>query len=168
MKGYGYLAPGAEVQSASGVHPLLGYGQAYIRRLTSAGPDTQSTYAQQLASLVGWLREIKRIEPTVENLTGDDDRDWIVARRRAGASPKTIANYHGLLYAICRQAVRDGLRSTNPCDGVRLPAQDDDIDDDEDKVSSPRTSSLFCLAASTTTWPTSSSSRSRPGCVGVS
>lgn len=133
VKGHGYLRPGDDV-SPSGIHPLLGYGMSYIRRLTSAGPDTQSSYVQQLTSLVGWLRDIKRVEPTVQNLTTNDDRDWIVARRSFGASPKTIANYHGLLYAIMRESVREGLRSNNPCDGVKLPARDDDIDDDEDKV----------------------------------
>jgi integrase len=133
VKGHGYIRAGEDSPPA-GVHPLAAYGLAYIRRLTSAGPDTQSTYVQQLDSLVGWLREIKHVEPTVQNLTTNDDRDWIVARRRGGASPKTIANYHGLLYAIMREAVREGLRPNNPCDGVKLPARDDDIDDDEDKV----------------------------------
>jgi site-specific recombinase XerC len=116
------------------VHPLQAYGLGYIRRLTSAGPHTQSDYVRQLASLVEWLREIKHIEPTAENLTANDDRDWIVSCGRAGMSPKTIANYHGLLFAIMRQSVRDGPRPINPCEGVKLPRRDDDIDDDEDKV----------------------------------
>lgn len=134
VKGYGYRPAGAGADASSGVHPLRAYGLAYIRRLTSVGPSTQSDYLHQLTSLADWLRTIKQVEPTVENVTYDDDRDWIVMRRRAGASPKTIANYHGLLYAIMRQAVRDGLRPNNPCEGVKLPARDDDIDDDEDKV----------------------------------
>ena len=79
---------------------MLEFATAYVRRLTSAGPDTQTKYVQQLTSLDAWLREIKRTPPTVENITSDDDRDWIVARRKAGASPKTIANYHGLLAAV--------------------------------------------------------------------
>jgi integrase len=115
-------------------HPLLEFGTSYVRRLTSAGPDTQTKYVQQLTSLDGWLTEIKRTVATVENVTGDDDRDWIVARRKAGASPKTIANYHGLLSAVFKSAVEKGLIARNPCEGVRLPPIDDDTEDDEDKV----------------------------------
>jgi hypothetical protein len=36
-------------------HPLLKFGTAYVRRLTSAGPYTQTEYVQQLTSLNGWL-----------------------------------------------------------------------------------------------------------------
>lgn len=34
---------------------------------------------------------------------------------------KTIANHHGLLSAAMTTAVRAGYRTTNPCDGVKLP-----------------------------------------------
>ena len=95
VKGVGFGSVPEEAEP-SPEHPLLEFGTAYVRRLTSAGPDTQTKYVQQLTSLSRWLADLKRTEPTVENVTGDDDRDWIVARRRAGASPKTIANYHGL------------------------------------------------------------------------
>jgi integrase len=105
-----------------------------VRRLTSAGPDTQTKYVQQLTALSRWLADLKRTEPTVENVTGDDERDWIVARRRAGASPKTIANYHGLLSAVFKSAVEKRLITRNPCEGVKLPPIDDDTEDDNDKV----------------------------------
>lgn len=133
VKGFGYgqvpddLEPPVE-------HPLLEFGTAYVRRLTSAGPDTQTKYVQQLTSLALWLGDIKGVPPTVENLTGDDDRDWIVARRRAGASPKTIANYHGLLAAVLSSAVDKELIRRSPCQGVKLPPIDDDTEDDQDKV----------------------------------
>lgn len=97
-------------------HPLLDFGTAYVRRLTSTGPDTQTRYLNQLTSLVAWLRTIKGVEPTVENVTGDDDRDWIVSRRKAGTSPKTIASYHGLLPALFKSAVVKGLVGKNPCE----------------------------------------------------
>ena len=115
-------------------HPLADFGADYVRRLTSAGPDTQSRYLQQVTTLVGWLRAVKGVEPTVENVTADDDRDWINTRRRAGTSPKTIANYHGLLSAIFKSAAGKDLIRRNPCDGVKLPPIDDDTEDDEDKV----------------------------------
>lgn len=105
-----------------------------MRRLTSAGPDTQTRYLNQVKALVRWLAEVKGLEPTLQNVTSDDDRDWINARRRAGPSPKTIANYHGLLSAIFKSAVGKGLIGRNPCDGVGLPRLDDDTEDDDDKV----------------------------------
>ena len=70
----------------------------------------------------------------MENVTSDDDRDWIVARRKAGASPKTIANYHGLLSAVFKSAVEKDVITRNPCEGVKLPPIDDDTEDDDDKV----------------------------------
>lgn len=133
VKGWGYSpVPAAAVEPAPGTL-LTDYGQAYVRRLTSASPDTQTRYLVQLANLVGWLTELQGRAPTVEALTTDDDHDWINARRRAGMSPKTIANYHGLLAAICKDAVRKGLINRNPCDGVKLPARQDDLEGDDDK-----------------------------------
>jgi integrase len=131
VKGVGF---GEAPEEASVEHPLLEFATAYVRRLTSAGPDTQTKYVQQLTSLDRWLTEIKRCPPTVENVTSDDDRDWIVARRRAGASPKTIANYHGLLSAVFKSAVEKELIARNPCEGVKLPPIDDDTEDEDDKV----------------------------------
>jgi site-specific recombinase XerC len=133
VKGVGFATVAEDVEPPP-EHPLLEFGTAYVRRLTSAGPDTQTKYVQQLTSLNGWLTAIKRSAPTVENVTSDDDRDWIVARRKAGASPKTIANYHGLLAAVFKSAVEKGLIARNPCEGVKLPPIDDDTEDDEDKV----------------------------------
>ncbi len=130
VKGVGFATLADEVEE----HPLLEFGTTYVRRLTSTGPDTQTRYVKQLTSLVAWLRTIKGVEPTVENVTGDDDRDWIVSRRKAGMSPKTIANYHGLLSALFKSAVTKGLIRRNPCEGVKLPPLDDDTEADDDMV----------------------------------
>ena len=148
-------------------HPLLDFGAAYIRRLTSTGPDTQTRYLNQLTSLVAWLRTIKGVEPTVENVTGDD-RDWIVSRRKAGTSPKTIANYHGLLSALFKSAVAKGLVTKNPCEGVKLPPLDDDTEADDDMVSSPRPSSVCFTTRSRSMTVTSCWSPLVPGCAGAS
>lgn len=130
VKGVGFATMADDVVE----HPLLEFGSAYVRRLTSTGPDTQTRYLKQLASLVDWLRTIKGVEPTIENVTGDDDRDWIVSRRKAGMSPKTIANYHGFLSALFKSAVGKGLITRNPCQGVKLPPLDDDTEADDDMV----------------------------------
>ncbi len=130
VKGVGFAMMVDEVED----HPLMEFGTAYVRRLTSTGPDTQTRYLKQLTSLVAWLRTIKGVEPTVENVTGDDDRDWVVSRRKAGMSPKTIANYHGLLSALFKSAISKGLITRNPCEGVKLPPLDDDSEADDDMV----------------------------------
>ena len=62
------------------------------------------------------------------------DRDWIVSRRKAGMSPKTIANYHGFLSALFKSAIGKGLITRNPCEGVKLPPLDDDTEADDDMV----------------------------------
>lgn len=99
------------------MHPLRSYGLAYIRRLTSADPETLSDYLYQLPSLAHWLGEIKHVEPTAEkrDLGRRPRRDR--AAPQAGASPMRIANYDGLLFAIMRQAVADGLRPYNAVRG---------------------------------------------------
>lgn len=131
VKGVGYVTAAPESEQG---HPFVEYATAYVRRLTSVGPDTQTRYGRQVEALAGWLREIRAAEPVLEEITPDDDRDWINLLRRRGVSPKTIANYHGLLAAIFKSAVVQGLIPRSPCDGVKLPPVDDDIDDDEDKV----------------------------------
>ena len=140
VKGWGLGAvPAAD---PLGLTPLTDFGEMYVRRLTSVGPYTQTRYLAQVALLAEWIRTATGREPMVETFTSDDDRDWINARRRAGASPKTIANYHGLLAAIFKDAVRKGLVAASPCDGVRLPAKhaaahtggDEGSDDEGDKV----------------------------------
>jgi integrase len=133
VKGIGFAAVHADEQEVV-EHPLAEFGESYVRRLTSAGPDTQSRYLRQVASLARWLGDVKGAEPTVENVTADDDADWVNARRRARTSPKTIANYHGLLFAIFKNAVGKELIARNPCEGTKLPPVDDDTEDDQDKV----------------------------------
>jgi integrase len=130
VKGVGFVSVPADPEPEV---PLLEFGTAYIRRLTSAGPHTHSTYLRQTTTLAARLTEIKGVPPTIQNVTSDDDRDWIVTRRNGGASPKTIANEHGLLSAIFKSAVRKGLIPSNPCEGVKLPAIDDDTESDDDK-----------------------------------
>jgi integrase len=154
VKGWG-LAPLPAAQPL-GLTPLAAFGASYVRRLTSAGPYTQTRYLAQVELMEKWISAATGRCPLVETFTSDDDRDWINARRRAGASPKTIANYHGLLAAIFKDAVRKGLIAANPCEGVRLPAKHaaahtgghDGSDDEGDKVF--LTEAEFALLKTTT------------------
>ncbi|MGH8891265.1 MAG: hypothetical protein ACRDV3_16075, partial [Acidothermaceae bacterium] len=49
VKGVGFGAAPEEPEPVR-EHPLLEFATAYVRRLTSAGPDTQTKYVQQLTS----------------------------------------------------------------------------------------------------------------------
>jgi integrase len=59
---------------------------------------------------------------------------WINELEAEGRKPKTIANYHGLLFQIMDAAVRHEppLRSGNPCKDTRLPRRDtgDEVHDE--------------------------------------
>ena len=133
VKGWGFQARPSLPSESTGTL-LETFGIAYVRRLTSAGPDTQTRYLAQVTRLCGWIADASGRVPTVETFTGDDDRDWINARRRAGASAKTISNYHGLLAAIFKDAVGKDLITRNPCEGVRLPKSESDADIEDDKT----------------------------------
>jgi hypothetical protein len=53
VKGWGLGAlPAADVL---GLTPLVSFGSTYVRRLTSAGPYTQSRYLGQVTLLEGWI-----------------------------------------------------------------------------------------------------------------
>ncbi|UDM00023.1 tyrosine-type recombinase/integrase [Streptomyces longhuiensis] len=82
---------------------------------------------------------------TVCNLTQADVNHWVTRQRtavtapddpervlRAKASPKSVANRHGLLYCIMQAAVEaePQLRESNPCKKTGLPRQDDGTEEE--------------------------------------
>ncbi len=70
---------------------------------------------------------VRMLAPYFECVEDVDDQSvacWIRARLAAGAAAKTIANFHGLLFAICAYAVAKGVLAVNPCVGTRLPRAD--------------------------------------------
>ena len=76
--------------------------------------ETFSTLDRELTELLGRAT-------IVGGLTETDVRRWVngrVAQPKSGA-PKTVSNYHGLLFAVYATAVRHGLRPDNPCAGYR-------------------------------------------------
>lgn len=122
-KGVGYRLPEPAVQPAASVFEatLLEFGQLYVRDLTGVTPATRHRYDRQVIALSRQLREVVGAEPTVANVEAVHVRRWVNAREAAGARPKTIANYHGLLFMVLASAARSGLRTGNPCEGTRLP-----------------------------------------------
>lgn len=89
----------------------------HIDLLTAVGPDTRTSYRQQL---------IHHIAPTLGSYSAAvinyrHVAGWVNALSESGLSLKTIANIHGLLSASMSTAVRLGYRTDNPCAGVQLP-----------------------------------------------
>jgi integrase len=83
--------------------------------------------------------------PTVCTVTQDDVSAWVASQGRpllhperegvhlrVGASAKSIANRHGLLFCIFQAAVtrRPALRDDNPCSRTSLPRTDDQIEEE--------------------------------------
>lgn len=106
------------------------------------GPDgVEQTYG----GVVHTLRDGRVLEATVCNVTEDDLQDWVRVNEEglrdphnatewliAKASPKSIRNWHGLLFCVFQAAV-DGaqpLRTANPCSKTRLPRTDDQTEEE--------------------------------------
>ncbi|MEU4996556.1 site-specific integrase [Streptomyces sp. NPDC021622] len=100
---------------------------------------------QRLGGLVHTLRDGTVRPATVCTVTQDDVTDWVTKQEkpvkdpedgtkilRRKASPKSIANRHGLLFCIFQAAItcEPSLRTTNPCAGTRLPRQDDGTEEE--------------------------------------
>ncbi|MFF2651509.1 tyrosine-type recombinase/integrase [Streptomyces sp. NPDC058045] len=106
------------------------------------GPDG---HAVRLGGLVHTAPDGTEHPPTVCNITQADVNEWVRRQRhtvtapddpeqilRTKASPKSIANRHGLLYMIFQSAVEaePPLRETNPCKKTGLPRQDEGTDEE--------------------------------------
>ncbi|WP_327403880.1 site-specific integrase [Streptomyces sp. NBC_01288] len=106
------------------------------------GPDgVERAYG----GVVHTLRDGRVLEATVCNVTEDDLQDWVRVNEEgmrdphkpdewliAKASPKSIRNWHGLLFCVFQAAV-DGvqpLRTANPCAKTRLPRTDDQTEEE--------------------------------------
>lgn len=57
----------------------------------------------------------------VKGIQYKDVNRWVQGLQKAGLSPKTISNHHGLLSAALTTAVRDRIIDHNPCVGIKLP-----------------------------------------------
>lgn len=109
-----------------------------------AGPTVLELLAEHIDQLTGVGEyQIKRYKTAMRMHFSDDFGNMKIAGIRhadvvrwvqymqkkegRGGKPiaaKTIANQHGLLSAAFTTAVRAGYRTTNPCDGVKLPKSD--------------------------------------------
>jgi integrase len=117
----------AEVATTRPAGERLSVGEVatrYLADLERRGRKRTTLMAVELAVRVHLTpffgdRALDSIRPEdVENLMGKMESD--------GLSPKTIRNYTGTLSALCNYAKGPRRRwaSSNPCDGLELPARD--------------------------------------------
>ncbi len=95
VKGAGY-AGGTQPESAP-TPPFVEFARGYLRDLTGITPATRHRYDRQVLLVTEQLHAVLRQQPTVANIEDVHIRRWVNTREAAGARPKTIANYHGLL-----------------------------------------------------------------------
>lgn len=129
--------------------PLIDWALRYVDRLTGIDERTRRDYRRDIENHFSIIRHTsvsgRVVQATIGNLTADDIQDWVRVQEagerdpdnpeqwlRRPASPKSIANRHGLLSSIVQAAVEADppLRSKNCCSGTRLPRTDDGIDEE--------------------------------------
>lgn len=118
VKGVGYAVPARDEP----VPPsFVAFARGYVRDLTGITPATRHRDDRQVLLVAEQLRGVLHAEATAAYIEQTHIRRWVNARESAGGRPKTIANYHGLLFMVLASASRAGLRVGNPCKGTRLP-----------------------------------------------
>ena len=111
IPGFGYataLAPG------TGRTDFVELAARYLTTRTAVSDSELTRYRGQVERLGEHFRIVEQIDDQAV-------ARWVRAMLDCGRSPKTIANYHGLLSAVCAYAVRKRLLVANPCADTQLP-----------------------------------------------
>lgn len=90
------------------------FAEQYLNTRTRVSDYQMARYRATVATLAGAF-------PVVEEIDDQAVATWVRGMLAAGRAPKTIANYHGLLSAVCGYAARKGLLARNPCEDTQLP-----------------------------------------------
>ncbi|WP_019874474.1 tyrosine-type recombinase/integrase [Sporichthya polymorpha] len=113
VPGYGYAATSAAAEP--GVETAFAaLAEQYLNTRTSV-----SSY--QMTRYRGMVRRLGEHFTVVEDIDDQAVATWVRDMLDTGSAAKTIANYHGLLFAICAYGVRKGMLGANPCADTRLP-----------------------------------------------
>lgn len=142
VRGAGFVEPDAHPDDL----PLMQWAHRYADKLTGIDERTRKDYKRDIdnhfASIVHAQRDGLVVPATVCNVVQDDVTDWVRGQEkgrpdpetpgawlRRKASPKSIANRHGLLWCVFQAAVdaEPQLRPGNPCAKTKLPRTDDAI-----------------------------------------
>ena len=113
VPGYGYTAMSVPAEAA-GETPFADLAERYLNTRTSVSGYQMTRYR-------GMVSRLGEYFTVVEDIDDQAVASWVRDRLNVGASAKTIANYHGLLFAICAYGVRKGVLTANPCADTRLP-----------------------------------------------
>lgn len=128
IKGVGFVQ--AEPDPAA---VLFGaWAEDYITHLTGIQNRTRADYRRAVQiHMVPAFGDLDVTDP--QAITPKRVAAWVNALQTSGLAHKTIANLHGLLYAILQAAVEaePQLRTSNPCAKTRLPRLDDGEGDEE-------------------------------------
>lgn len=122
------LADRAIQQSRAHGPTLAEAAERHIKRLTGIEDRTRADYRRDVRlHILPHLGNIRAQQLSTESVAA-----WINKLEDDGCSPKSIANYHGLLSAIMTTyAAQPDTRDDNPCKGLRLPSRDRTRDRDK-------------------------------------
>ncbi|MCT2591083.1 site-specific integrase [Streptomyces sp. N2-109] len=142
VRGKGFVEPDTDPDDM----PLIDWARRYATRLTGVDKRTKDDYLREVEQHIALIVHTKRSgevqAATIGNLTADDVQDWVRLEEdgardeedpkkwaRRPASPKSIANRHGLLWCIVEAAINaePQLRTKNCCTGTSLPRTDDEV-----------------------------------------
>lgn len=107
----------ADTKPAMSALTVAEYLNRHIASLSGVERKTITEYNRYLTNDIGPAFGVLPLSA----LTRADVAAWVTAMAESGARTGTMQNKHGFLSGALRQAVKDGLLSVNPCDGVRLP-----------------------------------------------
>lgn len=107
----------ADTKPAMSALTVAEYLIRHIASLSGVERKTITEYNRYLTNDIGPAFGVLPLSA----LTRADVAAWVTAMAESGARTGTMQNKHGFLSGALRQAVKDGLLSVNPCDGVRLP-----------------------------------------------
>lgn len=113
------------VESAPDETPTLGeWAERCIASLTGVGESTPKRYRAYMRNDLAHMADLPLDAITTERVAA-----WVQSMERSGASAKTIANKHGFLSGILKEAIPEHLTS-NPCrkTGKSLPRTVSDRD----------------------------------------
>jgi integrase len=105
VAGVGYVAQPAAPANAT---LLADFAEQYLNTRTAVSDYQMARYRSDVLRLA-------RQFPVVEEIDDQAVATWVRWMLGQGGSAKTIANYHGLLSAVCAYAVRKDLLPANPC-----------------------------------------------------
>jgi integrase len=123
--------------------PIVDAAITYIDKLTGVEDRTAEDYRRMARRHFAVLEHVTpagvTVPATLCNLDADDVGRWVRLKHKGKrdpaapdawlvkpADPKSIRNWHGLLFSVLQGAVESEKRTKNPCKNTSLPRVDDE------------------------------------------